>query len=518
MAKTPRAPTNMSILFTRRRFFEATRSPAPAVLMCAPAFPAVVSSDSLPPSQPGTPVGTAASTSQINWTWTASTDTGGSGLSGYRVYVDGAVTPTATVTTNSYSSTGHSAGTTHTLRVEAFDGAGNSSSSGIGSQSTQSPSSSGFTPASGIFSVTATSFAHGQAMTITRSSGSWAARTYGPHPWLYDLVSEQFFNGTRHTIHAGKADGQAITSNDAVWFSPTGVAYNGGAFSVKYSTSRPMRHPRVSAVYLQNQVEAAMKLMIGPPRWPSTWNDGTQNNARLYVRWQAHDRFAYTSQGGAYQHKLCRYNSTSGEGIGFCQHSPDSFQYIGAKFSQPAAADYWVKASNGQHACYEMFLDRVNGYAEGYCHYRYQRGGASSFAASGFPNGEYEFRPISAALYDANPSNVPFLPGWANITGALGYDGNTNTHTGQEIEVGEIYIDTEWERFEISGSPTWDVSPAPSSNLTAGTPREIQGRWSRDSASQCTVYINQGAFTSLSGKYLWYVDGFKTATLIGRFD
>lgn len=134
------------MLSTRRRFFEATRSPATAALRVPALFPAIVITDSTPPSQPGTPVGTAASTSQINWTWTASTDSGGSGLAGYRVYVDGAATPTTTVTTNAYSSTGHTASTSHTLRVEAFDNAGNSISSGTGSQTTQAASGGTFTP------------------------------------------------------------------------------------------------------------------------------------------------------------------------------------------------------------------------------------------------------------------------------------------------------------------------------------------------------------------------------------
>lgn len=141
MAKTPLAPANMSFLFTGRKFFEATRSPAAAAVRMPALFPALVITDSTPPSQPGTPVGTAVSTSQINWTWTASTDTGGSGFAGYRVYLDGASTPTTTVTTNAYSSTGHSANSVHTLRVEAFDNAGNSISSGTGSQTTQQESS-----------------------------------------------------------------------------------------------------------------------------------------------------------------------------------------------------------------------------------------------------------------------------------------------------------------------------------------------------------------------------------------
>lgn len=138
MAKTPNAPTNMSFLSTGRKFLEATRSPAPASLAHGGRFPGIIVADSSAPTQPGTPIGSAVSTSQINWTWGGSTDSGGSGLQGYRVYVDGSITPITTTTGTTYSSTGHSAGTAHTVRVEAFDGAGNSTYSPLGSQTTQS--------------------------------------------------------------------------------------------------------------------------------------------------------------------------------------------------------------------------------------------------------------------------------------------------------------------------------------------------------------------------------------------
>jgi fibronectin type III domain protein len=390
---------------------------------------------------------------------------------------------------------------------------------------TSSSSSGGFTPASSAFTVQAPNgIAHGQPLVITRTSGSWAARTYSSKPWLYDLVSQQFKDGVALSVHSGRTDGSSIPDPgaDAIW---SRYNSNNGAASAKYSTSRPMRHAGVTATYLMNTVDTAMKFLVGPPVWPNTWNGGVQNNPRLYATWWAHDKQAYNSPGGPYQHKLSRYNSTSLQGVGSCEFNGDSFQYSygsqtsrPTKNSQPASADYWVKASNNQYVRYEMYLDMVNGIAEGYCHYRYQRGGISGAIASGFSNGEFEYRSPASALYDANPSNVPFTPGWSNVTCTIGYDGNsTATHSGQEIEIGEIYVDTEWERFEISNSPTWNVAPAPLGNLIPGTPREIQGRWSRDSASVATMYLNQGQFSSLSGKYLWYVDGFKTATLIGQF-
>jgi len=77
---------------------------------------------------PSTPSGlsaTAASPSRINLSWSASTDTGGSGLAGYRVYRSGSLIASTTIT--SYSSTGLSASTAYSYTVAAYDNAGNTS-------------------------------------------------------------------------------------------------------------------------------------------------------------------------------------------------------------------------------------------------------------------------------------------------------------------------------------------------------------------------------------------------------
>jgi YD repeat-containing protein len=78
---------------------------------------------------PSTPTGlsaTAASPSRINLSWTGSTDTGGSGLAGYRVYRGGSLI--ASTTTTSYSNTGLAASTTYSYTVAAYDNASNTSS------------------------------------------------------------------------------------------------------------------------------------------------------------------------------------------------------------------------------------------------------------------------------------------------------------------------------------------------------------------------------------------------------
>lgn len=81
--------------------------------------------DTTAPSTPGTPTATAASTSQINLSWPASSDN--VGVTGYKIYRNGAYLDSVGGSTLAYSNTGLAAGTTYTYRVSAFDAAGNES-------------------------------------------------------------------------------------------------------------------------------------------------------------------------------------------------------------------------------------------------------------------------------------------------------------------------------------------------------------------------------------------------------
>ncbi|GAA1004232.1 hypothetical protein Aple_082290 [Acrocarpospora pleiomorpha] len=83
--------------------------------------------DTTPPSTPGTPTASNVTSSGATLTWTASTDTGGSGLAGYNVYREqGATDPLlGSPTTNSITLTGLTANTQYQVYVRARDGAGN---------------------------------------------------------------------------------------------------------------------------------------------------------------------------------------------------------------------------------------------------------------------------------------------------------------------------------------------------------------------------------------------------------
>jgi YD repeat-containing protein len=88
--------------------------------------------DTTPPTDPGSLSASAVSSSQINLSWAASTDTGGSGLAGYKIERctgGGCIgfSQIAITASTSYSDPGLGASTTYTYRVRAYDNAGNHS-------------------------------------------------------------------------------------------------------------------------------------------------------------------------------------------------------------------------------------------------------------------------------------------------------------------------------------------------------------------------------------------------------
>ena len=79
--------------------------------------------DTVPPTVPQDLVGTALNYNRIYLGWQASSDTGGSGVAGYRIYRGNMDIGSAT--TNAYTDAGLVAGTTYAYSVAAFDHAGN---------------------------------------------------------------------------------------------------------------------------------------------------------------------------------------------------------------------------------------------------------------------------------------------------------------------------------------------------------------------------------------------------------
>ncbi len=88
-----------------------------------PSTPAPPISDTTAPSVPANLQAMAPAATQVQLNWSASTDSGGSGLAGYRVYRNGSATPLATPTVNSYTDNSVAAGTAYSYRVSAVDAA-----------------------------------------------------------------------------------------------------------------------------------------------------------------------------------------------------------------------------------------------------------------------------------------------------------------------------------------------------------------------------------------------------------
>ncbi len=107
-----------------------------------PSTPAAASTtgapDGTPPSKPGNLSAAAASSSQVNLTWSASTDN--IGVVGYNVYRNGTLLPGPTQPDpnppRTYSDETASPGTTYTYEVSAVDAAGNESTKASASVTT----------------------------------------------------------------------------------------------------------------------------------------------------------------------------------------------------------------------------------------------------------------------------------------------------------------------------------------------------------------------------------------------
>lgn len=143
----------------------------------------ITTPDTISPSIPGGLSAAAANPTTVNLSWSAATDTGGSGLAGYRIYRNGSQIATASATT--YSDTSVSPGVTYSYRVASYDNAGNVSG--------QSNEVSVTTPVPLVVSVNTTTWSYffqvSQPPRISRDVTVAASGGTGGYSYLWERVS-----------------------------------------------------------------------------------------------------------------------------------------------------------------------------------------------------------------------------------------------------------------------------------------------------------------------------------------
>lgn len=128
------------------------------------------SSDNMPPTTPGNFNAAPSSATQITLTWNASTDSGGSGLNGYRIFRNGTMVHTSAVNETSYLDGGLTPNTSYAYQIEAYDKNNNKSAKASKSATTLEEVIIDTTPPSAPV-VTTT------VISATRISLAWPAST-----------------------------------------------------------------------------------------------------------------------------------------------------------------------------------------------------------------------------------------------------------------------------------------------------------------------------------------------------
>src|SRR5437867_5109325 len=123
-----------------------------ALVTFVPSLSRATRPDRYSPTVPTGLTASAASCSQINLAWTASTDTGGSGLKGYNVYRNGVFVKQVLAPATSTADPGMAPATAYSYAVAALDNAGN--------QSAQSIPARASTPACATSTTTTTTMAN----------------------------------------------------------------------------------------------------------------------------------------------------------------------------------------------------------------------------------------------------------------------------------------------------------------------------------------------------------------------
>jgi chitodextrinase len=256
-------------------------------------------SESIAPSVPAGLSATAVSQTQINLSWSASTDTGGSGVAGYKIYRGGSQVGTSATT--SYSDSGLSAGTTYLYRVAAYDVAGN-----VSAQSSQASAKTLDTTAPSV-----PTGLNGSAASATLINLSWNAST--------DNVGV-----TGYRVYRG---GTQIGTSATTTYADSTVV---GSTTYSYTVAAHDAIPNVSA---QSTAKNISTPDVTPPSTPTNLSATAASPSRINLSWSAS-----TDTGGS---GLAGYHVYR---AGSLVASPTTTTYSDTNLTASTAYSYTVRA------------------------------------------------------------------------------------------------------------------------------------------------------------------------------
>jgi len=214
--------------------------------------------DMTPPTIPTNLVGNAASPTQINLSWSASTDN--VAVANYRLYRNGAVV--ATLASTTYQNTGLSPATTYTYRVDAVDATGNASglSAPVAVSTPSAPDTTAPTTPTGVAA---------SAVSDTKISLSWSPSTDNVGVTGYRVIR----NGSLLTTLANVTTFQDTGLNAATTYS----------YRVQSLDAAGNLSPQSNSASATTQAAPD----ITPPITPSGVSASAISSSKISVSWSA---------------------------------------------------------------------------------------------------------------------------------------------------------------------------------------------------------------------------------------
>lgn len=147
--------SNTTYTYTVSAYDAAGNSSAKSASVSVTTLASGTIADTQAPTAPTNLIATAASSAEMNLSWTASTDD--AGVTGYKIFRNG--TQISTSITNTFNDTGLTSGNAYTYVISAYDGAGNNSALSLATSTTTmsgpAASCTNPTPVLGTFSPAA---------------------------------------------------------------------------------------------------------------------------------------------------------------------------------------------------------------------------------------------------------------------------------------------------------------------------------------------------------------------------